>query len=65
MTNLDVINLKPGEFKAAYEKAKASKLGKKPFNTAEIPLNEQLKRFETASFTEADNRALDEDLRCI
>ena len=64
MTNLDVMNLKPGEFAAAYEKAKAGKPEKRPFNTA-ISLNEQLKRFETASFTTDDDRALDEDLRFI
>jgi hypothetical protein len=65
MTNIDVMNMKPGEFAAAYGKAKAGKLGKKPFNTAEIPLNVQLERFEAASFTEDDDRALDEDLRYI
>jgi len=64
MTNLDVLNLKPGEFAAAYEKAKANKPEKKPFNTS-IPLNEQLERFAAASFTTDDDRALDEDLRFI
>jgi hypothetical protein len=62
MTNLDVMNMKPGEFAAAYEKAKASKLGKNPFNTSDIPLNVQLEKFEAASFTEEDDRALDVDL---
>jgi hypothetical protein len=64
MTNIDVMNLKPGEFAAAYEKAKAGRPEKKPFNTS-IPLDEQIKRFEAASFTADDDRALDEDLRFI
>jgi len=65
MTNLDVFNMKPGEFLAAYREAKAKRLDKKPFNTADIPLNVQLERFESASFSDDDNRALDEDLRYI
>jgi len=65
MTNLDVINMKPGEFSNAYEEAKAKMPGKKPFNTADIPLNLQLERFEAASFSDDDDHALDEDLLYI
>ena len=62
MTNLDVINMNPGEFSAAYEKAKALRSEKKPFNTADIPLSLQIERFEAASFSDEEYRALDEDL---
>ena len=65
MTNLDVINMKPGEFLAAYEEAKAKRFEKKPFNTSDIPLEVQLERFEAASFSDDDDRALDKDLRYI
>jgi len=65
MTNVDVVNMKPGEFLAAYEEAKAKRLGKKPFNTADIPLNLQIERFEAASFNDDEDRALDEDLLYI
>jgi hypothetical protein len=65
MINLDFVNMKPGEFTAAYEKAKAARVEKKPFNTAEIPLPVQLERFEAASFSDDDDRALDEDLQYI
>jgi hypothetical protein len=64
MTNLDVMN-KPEEFVVAYEKAKASKSERKPFNTANYTLPQQLKRFEKASFTEEEDRALDKDLLFI
>jgi len=61
MTNLDVMN-KPGDFVAAYEKIKILESEKKPFNTAQYTLSQQLERFEKASFTEEEDRALDEDL---
>jgi len=65
MTNVDVMNMKPGEFMAVYKESKAKRLEKKPFNTADIPLNLQIERFEAASFNDDENRALDEDLQYI
>ena len=64
MTNLDIMK-DPENFIVAYEKAKASKKVKKPFNTAKITFSKQLKKFEKTSFTEEDDRALDEDLTYI
>jgi hypothetical protein len=65
MNNVDVINMKPGEFFAAYEKVKAVKVEKKPINSAPISLEEQLRRFEAASFSDNDFQALHEDLLAI
>jgi hypothetical protein len=65
MTNIDVINMKPGEFYAAYERTKTVNVEKKPINSATISLEEQLKRFEAASFSDDDFRALHEDLLSI
>ena len=47
------------------EETKAKRLEKEPFNTDDIPLDLQLERFEAASFSAEDDRALDEDLLYI
>jgi len=62
MTNLDVAKMNPEEFMAAYEKVKAISAEKKPINSSAISLEEQLNRFEAASFSDEDNRVLHEDL---
>jgi hypothetical protein len=65
MNNLDVINMKPGEFYAAYEKVKSVNFKKRPINSSAISLEEQLKRFEAASFSDDDSQTLHEDLLSI
>jgi len=64
MTNLDIIN-NPGTFVETYEKAKAVNREKKPINSSSIPLGEQLRDFEAASFSDEDARALHEDLMSL
>ena len=63
MTNLDVMNMKPGEFAAAYNRIKIPE--KKPINTSDISLEEQLKNFEAASFSDEDFLALHKDILSI
>jgi len=65
MTNLDVYNMKPGEFAAAYEKAKANRPEKKPFNTSKLSLDEQLENFQNTSFSDEDIIALHEDMLSV
>jgi hypothetical protein len=65
MTNLDVYGKKPGKFVAAYEKAKASRQEKKPFNTSKLSLNDQLKNFQKTSFSDEDIKALHEDMLSV
>jgi len=62
MTNLDVAKMPPGEFMVAYEKVKAVDAEKKLINSSAISLEEQLKRFEAASFSDEDSQVLHEDL---
>ena len=65
MTNLDVADMKPGEFMAAYEKVKLISTEKKPINSSVVSLEEQLNRFEAFSFSDEDDRALHEDMLSI
>jgi len=63
MTNLDVANMKEGEFSSIYEKVKAVEYNeKKPINSSNVSLGDQLTNFKTSSFSAQDNHALYEDL---
>ena len=62
MTNLDVMNMKPGEFAVAYQKVKAMTSKKKPINSSDLSLKTQLKNFKAASFSDKDFLALHRDL---
>ena len=64
LTNLE-ISKQPGAFIAAYEKAKAEEAEMNRFNTAKISLTDQITRFDASSFSDEDNKALDEDLTYI
>lgn len=65
MTNLDVYEMKPGEFAAAYEKTKVNKHEKPPFNTSKFSLDEQLEKFQNTSFSNEDIGALHEDMLSV
>jgi len=65
MTNLDVYDMKPGEFVDAYEKAKANRQEKEPFNTSKLSLDEQLENFQKTSFSNEDINALHEDMLSV
>jgi HD superfamily phosphodiesterase len=64
MTNLTVAGMSADDFWAEYQKVNANHEKKAPFNTG-IPLEEQLKKFEAASFSEEDDKALHEDILSI
>ena len=61
MTNIDVAGMTKDDFLAAYEKAKSEKKEKEAINTATIPLEEQLNRFNSCSLSEEDVKALHQD----
>jgi len=62
MTNLDVANMaKKEEFFATYEKAKTAKIEKQAINSAPIRIDEQIVKFEKASFGKKDEQALYKD----
>ena len=65
MNNLDVMNMKPGEFAAAYEKVKAINFEKQPINSAVTSLDTQLEKFKNTSFSDKDFLALHEDLLSV
>lgn len=64
MDNIEVSKA-PGAFAAAYKEAKTLKMEKKTFNTAPISLKDQISRFAASSFSDADNKELDEDMQYI
>jgi len=61
MNNLEIANLKKGEFLKIYKSTKAGGKEKKPINSAALSLENQLKRFKASSFTEEETKALHED----
>jgi hypothetical protein len=62
MTNLDVANMaKKQEFLKAYEEAKAAKTEKQAINSAPVRIDEQVAKFEKASFSKKDEQALYKD----
>ena len=61
MTNLDIMKMTENEFYEAYKKANAEKYDKKPINSSNLTLQEQLDRYKTSSFSEEETKALHED----
>jgi len=65
MTNLDVTNINSQGFSDAYAKVKDKSNIKNPINSSDASLDDQLKKFEAASFSDDDDKALCEDLLSI
>ena len=65
MTNLDIMNMTENDFLAAYEKAKSAKQDKKPINSSNLTLQEQLERFEKHFFTDEESQVLHEDMLSV
>ena len=59
MNNLDAANMKKKEeYFANYESAKAAKTEKKPINSADFTINEQINKFEKTSFSKKEEKAI-------
>jgi len=65
MTNLVVTNINSQGFADAFAKVKAKTNNKNPINSSDVSLDDQLKNFEAASFSDDDDKALCEDLLSI
>ena len=65
MNNLDIAGMGADAFSAAYEKVKAAAPEKKPINSSTVSLEDQIKNFKNAAFSEQDDNALREDLLSI
>ena len=65
MTNLDIMKMTENEFYEAYKKANAEKYDKKPINSSNLTLQEQLERFGSHSFTDEESQALHEDMLSV
>jgi len=61
MTNLDTMKMTEDEFYEAYKKVNAEKYDKKPINSSNLSLEDQLEKYKTRSFGEEETRALHED----
>jgi hypothetical protein len=65
MADLSVTNINPEGFCDAFEKVKSKPGNKSPINSSDVSLDDQLKNFKDASFTNEDDQALYEDLLSV
>ena len=65
MADLNVTNINSQGFSDAFEKVKTKYTNKNPINSSDVSLDDQLKNFKDASFSNEDDQALYEDLLSI